>query len=179
MTTTTDLGELTGDYVFDTARTRIGFVARAAMLTKVRGRFDEFEGSAHLDGDDPTKSAARLMIRVRSLQTGIQRCDDHLRSGDFLDADNHSVISFVSTRVEQMDKTDFKVTGDLTIRGVTKPVTMDFALIGAKNDPRGGFRLVFGGRGTLNRKDWAVSWGGILIGEKVALELDVAAVQKS
>ncbi|NGO06736.1 YceI family protein [Streptomyces sp. HC44] len=178
MTTTTDLGELTGDYTLDSARTRIGFVSRAAMVTKVRGQFDDFEGSARLDGDDPSKSVARLMIRVRSIQTRNQKRDDHLCGGDFLDMDNHPVISFTSTRVEQVDGTNFKVTGDLTVRGMTKPVTVDFRLTGAENDPRGGLRLGFKGKGTLNRKDWGVSWGGALVSEKVTLDFDIAVLRQ-
>src|ERR1700691_2390855 len=125
MTTMTKLSELTGDYVLDPARTRIGFVARA--ITKVRGQFDEFEGSAHLDGGDPSNSSARLTIQAKSIQTRNQRRDDHL-CGRFLDNDDYPAITFASVRVDQVDQTGFKVTGDLTIRGVTKPVTVDFTL---------------------------------------------------
>lgn len=184
MTATTKLSELTGDYVLDTAHPRIGFVVRQAMVTKVRGQFDEFEGKAHLDGDDPSKSSAQLTIQTKSIQTRIQRRNDHLRRA-FLDTDNHPTITFTSTKVEQVDGTNFKVTGDLTIRGVTKPVTVDFELTGAESDPWGDFRVGFEGKVTINRKDWGVSWnaalegGGVLVGEKVTLELDVAAVRQS
>lgn len=180
MTTTTKPSELTGDYVLDTAHTRIGFVARHAMATKVRGQFDEFEGSAHLDGDDPSKSSAELTIQANSLQTRNQQRDEHLRS-KFLDMDNHPTITFTSTGVEQVDETKFKVTGDLTIRGVTKPVTVDFELTGAEN-PSGTFRVGFEGSVTINRKDWGVNWNaatGVLVSEKVTLEFDVAAIRQS
>lgn len=179
MTTTTTLSELTGDYVLDSARTRIGFVARAAMVSKVRGRFDDFEGAAHLDGDDPSRSGVRLVIRATSVRTGKQKCDDHLRSADFLDVDRHPTITFSSTKVQQVDATRFKVTGDLTVHGVTKPATVDFELTGAENAPRGGLRAGFRGSAIINRKDWGVSWGGLLISEKVALELDVAVTRPS
>ncbi|CAM5703994.1 YceI family protein [Streptomyces aurantiogriseus] len=179
MTTTTQLGELTGDYVLDTAHTRIGFAARAAMITKVRGQFDEFEGSAHLDGDAPSKSTARLTIRTKSVQTRNPKRDDHLRGNDFLDTDGHPAITFTSTRVEQVDETCFKVTGDLTVRGVTRPVTVDFELTGAGNDPRGTVRVGFAGKATINRKDWGVSGGGGLVGEKVTLQFDIAAIRQS
>jgi polyisoprenoid-binding protein YceI len=179
MTTTTRLGGLTGDYVLDTARTRIGFTARAAIVTKVRGQFDEFEGGAHLDGDTPSKSTARLTIRTSSVQTRNQKRDDHLRGNDFLDMDNHPTITFTSTRVEQVDETRFKVTGDLAVRGVTKPVTVDFELTGTESDPQGAVRVGFAGKATINRKEWGVIRGGGLVSEKVMLEFDVAAIRRS
>jgi polyisoprenoid-binding protein YceI len=182
MTTTTKLNELTGDYVLDTAHTRIGFAARA-MVTKVRGQFDEFEGSAHLDGDDPSKSSAQLTIQAKSIQTRIQQRDDHLRS-NFLDTANYPAITFTSTKAEPAGETSFKVTGDLAIRGVTRPVTVDFELTGAVDDPWGNFRVGFEGKATINRNDWGVNWnavagGGVLVSEKVTLEFDVAAVRQS
>jgi polyisoprenoid-binding protein YceI len=184
MTTTTKLSELTGDYVLDTAHTRIGFVARAAVVTKVRGQFEEFEGSGHMDGDDPSKSSAQLAIQAKSIQTRNRMRDDHLRR-HFLDMDNHPIITFTSTKVEQVDETNFKVTGDLTIRGVTRPVTVDFELTGADNDPLGNLRVGLEGKATINRKDWGVSWnaavedGGVFVSEKVTLEFDVAAIPQS
>jgi polyisoprenoid-binding protein YceI len=180
MTTMAMRSELTGDYVLDTARTRIGFVARHAMGTKVRGQFDEFEGSAHLDGDDPSKSSAELTIQAKSIQTRNQQRDEQLRS-KFLDMDNHPTITFTSTKVEQVDETNFKVTGGLTIRGATKPVTVDFELTGTENDPWGNFRVGFEGSVTVNRKDWGVNWNaatGVLVSAKVTLEFDVAAIRQ-
>lgn len=181
MTTMTKLSELTGDYVLDTAHTRIGFVARHTMGTKVRGEFNEFEGSAYLDGDDPSKSSAELTIQAKSIQTRNQQRDGQLRSR-FLDMDSHPTITFTSTRVEQVDATNFKVIGDLTIRGVTKPVTVDLELTGAENDPWGNLRVGFEGSVTVNRKDWGVNWNaatGVLVSEKVTLEFDVAAIRQS
>ncbi|GLX00046.1 YceI family protein [Microtetraspora sp. NBRC 16547] len=181
MSTMTKLSELTGDYALDTAHTRIGFVARHAMATRVRGKFDEFEGSAYLDGDDPSKSSARLTIQAKSIQTHNRQRDDQLRS-TFLDTDNHPTITFISAKMEQIDETTFKVTGDLTIRGVTKPVTVDFELTGAENDPRGNFRVGFKGSATINRNDWGVNWNAataFLVSPKVTLEFDVAAIRQS
>lgn len=183
MTATTKLSELTGDYVLDTARTRVGFAARA-MVARVRGQFDEFEGSAHLDGDDPSKSSAQLTIQAKSIQTRNHRRDDHLRSS-FLDTGNHKAITFTSTKVDQVDETNFQVTGDLTVRGVAKPVTVDFELTGAVNDPSGNFGVGFEGKATISRRDWGVSWnaalegGGVLVGDKVTLEFGVAAIRQS
>ena len=185
MTTTTRISELTGDYVLDPAHTRIWFVARHMMVTKVRGQFDEFEGKVHLDGEDPSKSSAELTIQARSIQTSNEQRDEQLRGNDFLDIPNHPTITFTSTVVELVDESKFKVTGDLTVRGVTKPVTVEFELTGAENDLWGNFRVGFEGSVTINRKDWGVSWnavlesGAVLVSEKVTLEFDVAAIRPS
>src|SRR5215831_13420083 len=175
MITTTRLSELTGDYVLDTAHTRIGFIARHTMATKVRGQFGEFEGSAHLDGDDPWKSSAELTMQAKSIQTRNRQRDEALRS-KFLDTDNHPAVTFTSAKVEQASDANFTVTGDLTIRGVTKPVTVDLKLTGAKTDPRGTFRVGFEGSVTINRKDWGVNWNAApgMVSKKVTLEFDVA-----
>lgn len=180
-TTTTKLAELTGDYVLDPAHTRIGFVARHSIGPKVRGHFGEFEGSVQLDGDDPSRSSAELMIYARSLDTRNQRRDEHLRS-NFLDTSNHSTITFTSTTVEQVDVTAFNVSGDLTIRGVTRPVTVAFALTGVGREPAGGLGVSFEGNVTVNRKDWGVNWNaatGLMVGEQVTLVFDIAAVRQS
>jgi polyisoprenoid-binding protein YceI len=180
MTTMTRLSELTGDYVLDTTQTRIGFVARHTIGPKVRGQFDEFEGRVHLDGDVPSKSSAHVTIQAKSIQTGNQRRDEPV-SSKFLDADNHQAITFTSTEVEQVNETNFKVTGDLTIRGVTKPVTVDFVLTAAHDDPRGNFQVRFGGSVTIARKDWGVRWiaAAGMVSDKVALEFVVAATRQS
>ena len=179
MTTTTRLSELTGDYVLDTAHTRVGFVARHTMATKVPGQFGEFAGSAHLDGGDPPKSSAQLTIHARSIQTRNRQRDEYLRS-KYLDTGNHPAITFTSTKVEQAGDTTFRVTGDLTIRGVTKPVKVDFELTGAKTDPWGTFRVGFEGSVTINRKDWGVNWNAAtgMVSKKVTLEFDVAAIRQ-
>jgi polyisoprenoid-binding protein YceI len=133
MTTTTKLSELTGDYVLDTAHTRIGFVARAAVVTKVRGQFEEFEGSGHMDGDDPSKSSAQLAIQAKSIQTRNRMRDDHLRR-HFLDMDNHPIITFTSTKVEQgkatINRKDWGVSWNAAVEGggvfVSEKVTLEF-----------------------------------------------------
>ncbi|MYW00563.1 YceI family protein [Streptomyces sp. SID3343] len=181
MTTTTALGDLTGDYVLDTTHTRITFVARHTMATRVRGRFDTLEGSAHMDGHDPSKSGARLTIRAASIETRNPQRDRLLRAR-FLDSDHHPTITFTTTGVEQVGETDFEVAGDLTIRGLTKPVTTNFELIGAEHDPHGNFRARFKGRVVINRMDWKVNWNAATratIGDKVTLEFDVSAIRQS
>ena len=179
------LSELTGAYTFDTDHTRIGFNARHAMVTKVRGQFHEFEGSAQIDGDDPSKSSAKVTIKADSIDTGVQKRDDHLRSNDFLDMENHPEITFSSTAIEQVDDSNYKVTGDLTVRGVTRPVTVDLEFTGVVTDPWGNQRIGFDGSVVINRKDWNVNWnaaldgGGVLVSDKVTLEFDVSAVKQA
>ncbi|GAA1281065.1 polyisoprenoid-binding protein [Planotetraspora silvatica] len=180
MTTTPMRGELTGDYVLDIARTRIGFAARHTIGPKVHGHFEEFEGSAHLDGDDPSQSSVKLTIRAGSFQTHNRQRDNLLR-GRFLKTADHPTITFTSTGAQQVDETTFKLTGDLTIRGVTKPITVAFEQTGAEHDPRGDVRIRFKGGATINRKDWGVNWTAAagLVGKKVALEIDVAAIRQT
>jgi polyisoprenoid-binding protein YceI len=179
---TTTASELTGAYVLDSSHTRIGFAARA-LVAKVRGQFDEFDGSARLDGQDPARSSVQLAIQAASVQTRNQLRDDHLRD-HFLDSGRHPVITFVSTRVEQAGAAGFQVTGDLTIRGVTRPVTVAFELTGAVKDPWGNFRAGFEGTATINRKDWGVRWntvlagGDTLVSDQISLEFDVTAIRQ-
>ncbi|MBT2442911.1 YceI family protein [Streptomyces sp. ISL-36] len=180
MSTTTKPDELTGDYVIDTTHTRVGFVARHTMATRVRGQFEDFEGGARLDGGDPSKSGARLTIQAKSVQTHNPQRDD-LLCGKFLDADNHPAITFTSTNVKQVDETHFKVTDDLAVRGVTQPVTFDVELIGAASDPQGDFRVRFKGSATIKREDWGVNWNPVttaLVSSKVMLEFDVTVVRR-
>jgi polyisoprenoid-binding protein YceI len=186
MTTTQTISptDLTGDYQLDVAHSRLGFSARHAMVTKVRGFFGEFDGTLHLDAQDPTKSTGKVVIQAKSVDSGNADRDTHLRSNDFFAMDEYPEITFVSTAVQVVDDTSYKVTGDLTIRGVTKPVTVDFEHTGAAHDPWGNLRVGLEGKVTINRKDWGVNWnaaleaGGILVGEKVTLELDLSAVKQ-
>ncbi|MFG6196978.1 YceI family protein [Nonomuraea sp. JJY05] len=175
MSTTTRLSELTGDYVLDTDRTRIGFVARHTMATRVRGEFGEFEGGAYLDGDDPSKSRVRLTIQAGSIRTRNAQRDDYLRR-TFLHVDDHPALTFTSTGVKQTGGTSFEVTGALTIRGVSKLVTVDVELAGVEDDH--GVR--FKGGLTVNRNDWGVNWNAattIMVSPTVTLELDVTAIR--
>jgi len=184
-TTTTDLARLTGTYTLDPAHTRIGFVARHAMVTKVRGAFNEFEGTAVFDAADPSATAVTVRIKADSIDTRNAQRDAHLRGNDFLAMDEYPEITFVSTEFRQTGEDTFDLTGDLTIRGVTRPVTVPFTFEGAVVDPWGNLRLGFDGAVTINRKDWGVNWnaaleaGGVLVSEKVALEFEIAAVKNS
>jgi len=183
MSTTTTPATLTGTYTVDPAHSRIGFVARHAMVTKVRGSFNEFEGSGYFDAEDPTRSNLRLTIKAASIDTRNADRDAHLRSNDFVDMEKYPEITFVSTAVEQVSAESYRVTGDLTIKGVTKPVTVDVEYTGAAVDPFGNQRVGIEGTTTINRKDWGVSWnaaleaGGVLVSEKVTLEFEVSAIR--
>jgi len=175
--------DITGDYVLDVAHSRLGFVARHAMVTKVRGAFNDFEGTAHLDGDDPTKSSASVSIEVASVDTRQPQRDDHLRTNDFFDAATYPKITFVSTSVEKLDEENFRMTGDLTIKNVTKPVVVDFEYSGSATDPYGNQRVGFEGSTVINRKDFGVNFnavletGGVMVSEKITLEFEISAIK--
>jgi polyisoprenoid-binding protein YceI len=183
--TTADLEQLTGDYTLDPAHTRIGFVARHAMVTKVRGAFQRFDGRFHVDGANPANSHGRLTIQTKSIDTGNADRDAHLRSNDFFAMDEHPEITFVSTSVEPIAAERYRVTGDLTIKDVTRPVTVEFEYTGSATDPFGNQRVGLEGSLTVNRKDWGVNWnaaleaGGVLVSDKVTLELDISAIRNA
>ena len=189
MTTTTttttglDVQTLTGDYTIDPAHSRLGFVARHAMVTKVRGSFEEFAGTAHLDFADPTKSSAAVTIQVASITTHQKQRDDHLRTSDFFDAPTYAEITFTSTQAEVVGDDTYRLTGDLTIKDVTKPVSIDFEFTGAAKDPYGNIRVGFDGSTTIKRSDWGISWnaaletGGVMVSDKITLEFDISAIK--
>jgi polyisoprenoid-binding protein YceI len=177
------LAGLTGDYIIDPAHSRIGFVARHAMVTKVRGQFNSYDGKAHLDFEHPENSTAELTIDVASVDTRNAQRDAHLRTNDFFDAPSHPTITFVSTAVEQVDEQTYRLTGELTIKGVTKPVTVEFEYTGTAKDPYGNTRVGFEGSTTINRREWGVEWnapletGGVLVSDKVTLEFEISAIR--
>lgn len=185
MTVPTSGVDLAGDYDLDAAHTRLGFVARHAMVTKVRGSFKEFEGQLHIDAVEPTKSSGTLRIVTASIDTGVEQRDEHLRSNDFFDMPTYPEITFASTAVEHVEGTAYRVTGDLTIKGVTKPVVFDVEYTGSATDPMGNHRLGLEATGTVNRKDWGITWnapleaGGVLVSDKIQLDIDVSAVKRA
>ncbi len=180
---TTTLTGLTGTYALDPSHSRVGFVARHAMIAKVRGAFNEVTGSATIDGANPAASALEVTIQTASIDTRDANRDGHLRSADFFDADTYPTITFTATGFEIVDDTTVEVTGDLTIKDVTKPVTVPFEFGGAAVDPFGNQRIGFEGAVAVNRKDWGLTWnaaletGGVLVSDKVTLELEVSAVK--
>ena len=181
----TDIDELTGDYTIDPIHSSIAFSARHAMVTKVRGTFDEFDGHVHLDAAEPSKSSAKVTIKVASIDTRNADRDAHLRTNDFFAMDEYPEIIFETTSVEPVDDTTFRVTGDLTIRGVTRPVTFDLDYNGSAIDPFGNRRVGFEGSVQVNRKDWGITWnaplelGGVIVSDKVTLEFDISAIKST
>lgn len=173
-----------GSYTIDPTHSRIGFVARHAMVTKVRGSFNEFEGSGVLDSNNPTNSSLSLKIEAASIDTRNADRDGHLRSNDFFDMETYPHITFTSSSVAQ-DGDQFVVTGDLTIKGVTKSIAIPFEFTGTAVDPFGNTRLGLEGSIAVNRKDWGITWnaaldaGGVLVSEKVTLEFEVSAIRQA
>ncbi len=180
---TSALVDVTGDYEVDVAHTRIGIRARHAMVTTVRGSFGDFTGTAHLDVADPAASSVSLRIRTASIDTGTADRDAHLRSADFLDVETYPEIVFVSTDVEQIEDDVYTVTGDLTIRDVTRPISVDFTLTGSAKDPFGNTRVGFEGALAIKRSDWGLTWnvaleaGGVVLSDGIDLELDISAIK--
>jgi polyisoprenoid-binding protein YceI len=180
----TTLDNIAGDYAIDTSHSRLGFVARHAMVTKVRGHFTDFTAIAHIDAENPAASSIELNIDVASVSTGSPDRDGHLRSPDFFDVENFPAMTFRSTEVTR-DDDKWTVTGDLTIKDVTRPVTIEFEETGSAIDPFGNTRVGFEGDVTVNRKDWGLSWnaaletGGVLVSEKIKLEFDISAIKNA
>jgi polyisoprenoid-binding protein YceI len=182
ITTPTTVAELTGTWTIDTTHSRVGFVARHAMVTKVRGAFNEFEGTATV-ADDLAASSASVTIQVGSIDTRNQQRDGHLKSNDFLAIDEFPTITFTSTGVAVTGPTSVELTGDLTVKGVTRSVTVPFEFEGAAVDPYGNLRGGFEGSVTINRKDYGVTWnaaletGGVLVSDKIVLEFEISAIK--
>jgi polyisoprenoid-binding protein YceI len=180
---TTVVADITGDYAIDTFHSRLGFSARHAMVTTVRGGFKEFEGQAHVDTANPAGSSVNLTIKSASIDTGVADRDAHLRSPDFFESESYPEITFTSTDVERDGET-WTITGDLTIKGVTKPISIDFESTGSARDPFGNTRIGFEGQAVLSRKDWGLSWnaaletGGFLVSDKIKLDIDISAIQQ-
>ncbi|MGA5808172.1 YceI family protein [Streptomyces cellulosae] len=180
-----DLAALTGDYELDPAHTTIGFVARHAMVTNVKGHFKEFSGQLHLDGSDPSKSTASIDVVMNSIDTGNADRDNHLRSADFFKTDEFPTMTFRSTKAEALGGGQYRITGDLTILGTTRPITIDLEFNGAAKDPFGNERVGFEGKAEISRSEWGLTWnaaletGGMLVSDKIKLVFDISAIRKS
>jgi polyisoprenoid-binding protein YceI len=166
----------------DNVHTHVGFSVKHMMVTTVRGQFRNYKGNVNLDTEDFTRSSFEGEIDVASVDTGNPDRDNHLRTGDFFDAPNYPKILFKSGRIEARGDGEYVVNGSITIRGVTKPIALDVEFLGTSRNPYGKTVAGFSVRGTLNRKDFGVNFnavletGGVAVGEKVKLEVDVEAV---
>ncbi|MFI6104069.1 YceI family protein [Streptomyces sp. NPDC051310] len=179
------LAALTGEYAIDPAHSSIGFTARHAMVTNVRGSFADYSGSLTLDGSDPAASAASIDVKIGSIDTGNADRDGHLRSADFFDAEQFPLMTFRSTSAEALGGSDYRITGDLTIKGVTKPISIDLEFNGAAKDPFGNERVGFEGKAELLRSEWGLTWnaaletGGVLVSDKIKLTFEISAIRNA
>lgn len=177
-----DLSALAGTWAIDPSHSRLGFQARHAVVTKVRGHFADFEGTIVV-GADAASSSAKVSAKLDSIDTGSADRDGHLKSADFFDTENTNELSFVSTAIVASGD-DFKVTGDLTIKGVTQSITLDVEATGTATDPFGNLRAGFEGTGSLSRKDFGLTWnvaletGGLLVSDEIKLQLDISAIKQ-
>jgi polyisoprenoid-binding protein YceI len=169
-----------GTWTLDPSHSVIGAVARHLMVTKVRGRFTSFDGAIHV-AERPEDSWAELRIDAASIETGNEQRDGHLRSPDFLDVERFPELSFRSGAVERTGADSLRVTGDLTIRDVTRPVVLEVTFDGVVSDPWGGQRAGFTLRGEIDREAYGMTWnmalesGGVLVSRKIQLEIEVEA----
>lgn len=174
-------------WTLDPAHSQVGFSVKHMMFTTVRGRFADVEGTVTFDADDPSASEVRVTIDASSIDTRVEDRDNHLRSGDFLDVENHPTITFQSRRIEGSPSEagdTFKVIGDLTIRGTSREVVLDAEFGGTGTDPWGGTRAGFSADTKIDRRDFGLTWnqaletGGVLVGHEVKIHLEVQAVQE-
>jgi polyisoprenoid-binding protein YceI len=176
----------TSTWKIDPAHSLVELSAKHMMITTVKGRFSELSGTITVDEENADRSAVEVEIDTASIDTGVQQRDEHLRSADFLDVEKHPKITFRSTRVEGAHAEpgdEFRLIGELTIRGTTREVVLDVRYEGQGTDPWGGERASFSARGQIDRRDFDLTWnqaletGGILVGNRVKLEIEVQAVK--
>ncbi len=172
-----------GTWQIDPGHAEVGFVGRHFGLTKVRGRFTGVDGAVVV-ADDPTDSTVQVTIDMRSVSSGDQSRDDHLRSADFFDVDHHPTATYRSTAVH-VDGTSGTIDGDLTIKGVARPVRLQMDYLGHATDPWGNERAIFSARSKINREDWGLTWnmlletGGLLVSKEITLEIEVELVHQA
>lgn len=171
-------------WVIDADHTNIGFKVRHLMVSNVKGEFRDFSGTVTLDERDMSKSAVKVSINTASINTGVAKRDDHLRSADFFDVQKHPTMTFVSRKVIKTGDR-LQLQGDLTIRGITRPVTLDVQELTAEiKDPSGMIRRGATALGKINRRDFGLTWnkaleaGGVAVGEDVAIILEIEMVRK-
>jgi polyisoprenoid-binding protein YceI len=171
-------------WVIDASHSTITFSVRHMMISKVRGRFTRFDGTVDFDEQEPTNSKVNVTIDASSIDTRDERRDGHLMSPDFLDVANYPTLTFVSKKVEVIDENHGRLIGDLTIRGVTREVTLDVEYNGQSKSPWGTISAGFSATTKINRKDWGLTWnvaletGGVLVGEEVAIEIEIEIVKQ-
>jgi polyisoprenoid-binding protein YceI len=172
MTMTAASAPSTTTWKLDPAHTTVEFSAKHMMFTTVKGRFADVEGTITVAGTTPDTASVEATMKAISIDTRTEQRDQHLRSADFLDAENFPNVTFKSTKIEG-PKENFAITGDLTIRGTTRPVTLDVTYEGAGKDPWGNDRMGFSATGKIDRRDFGLTWnqaletGGILVSNEI------------
>ncbi|HEY5949102.1 MAG TPA: YceI family protein [Kofleriaceae bacterium] len=175
----------TSQWDFDLSHSSVNFHVRHLMVSKVHGRFSAWTGKLELDDADLTRSQLEVTIDASSIDTKEPKRDEHLRSADFLEVDKYPSITFKSTQILREGEEQYRVLGDLTIHGVTRPVTLEVEGGGRVADPWGGTRTGFSAKTWISRKDFGLTWnvaleaGGFVVGDKLEITLEVEAVRKS
>jgi polyisoprenoid-binding protein YceI len=170
-------------WTIDAAHTQIQFKIKHLMISTVTGTLNKFEGTVEAEGNDFSTSKVELTADAASISTSNEQRDVHLKSGDFFDTEKFPKIRFKSTSVKKKDDEYFELSGDLTIRDVTKPVTLQVEFAGLMKDPWGNMKAGFNAKGKINRKDWGLSWnaaletGGVLVSDEVKIECEVQLAQ--
>lgn len=171
-------------WVIDPSHVNVEFTVRHMMVHNVRGRFGTVTGSVELDEADPTRSTVEVEMDVASLDTREPKRDDHLRSADFLEVEKYPTITYKSSRIERNGE-NYRVIGDLTIKGVTREVVLDAELVGVVKDPWGNRRAGFNAEGAIDRKEFGLEWnvaleaGGFLVGDRVRIVVDAEAIEQA
>lgn len=176
--------DLNGQWTIDPGHSRLGFSARHAMVTTVRGSFNEVEGEFHADVDELSNSHVSITLQADSVDTRNAQRDEHLRSADFFDVERFPTITFRSTAIEEIHERAYIVTGDLTIRDVTQQITVPLELAGVMVDAFGETRAGFEGSRRIKRRDFGLEWnmpmdkGAVLVSEKIDLEFEISAIKQ-
>jgi polyisoprenoid-binding protein YceI len=171
-------------WAFDVVHSSVNFTVRHMVVSKVRGRFTKFDGTLLMDERDPSGGLVEVAIDAASIDTGVGQRDAHLRSADFFDVERFPTITFKSTRVEPAGAGALRVSGDLTMHGVTRPVVLDVEYAGSTKDPWGGVRAGFSARASLDRRDFGLTYnqlletGSVLVGETVEIAIEAEMVKQ-
>lgn len=176
--------DLAGHWIIDPSHSRIGFSTRHAMVARVRGAFNDVSGHVTIDPQNAAQSVVEVRVQMASVDTRSQQRDDHLRSADFFDVAEHPEMAFISRQIDEVEDNSYIVTGELTIRGITRSLSVPLELIGVDTDQTGAVRAGLEGSRRIDRRDWDVTWntpldsGGVLVSDKISLEFELSLVRQ-
>jgi len=175
----------TTKWVLDSTHSELGFKIKHLMITNVSGSFNNFQGEVETEGEDFSTAQINVTVDMASISTNNEQRDEHLRNSDFFEVENHPELTFKSTRIEKVDSDTFTLNGELTLKGITKPVKLNVEYNGVTKDPWGGERAGFVITGKINRSDWGVNFngvletGGLMLGEEVKINSEVQLVKQA